>query len=739
MAPPHLTNNRQGTSRQDAAKGDARQGVVKSGHNPTRGASARARSDGRMSSILQGIRGMVFGGPSGAAHAPRAAPRARLLSAQPGFGPIPPPPPPGYARGVSTAPPAYTAAAPHAPPHLPTLRETADTNAQLLQRQRYPSWKPIPPPVRLPPPLQFRPLAPLTIAPLPALLHPLVPLENFNTAAHLLQQPRYPSGRPIAAPVNLPLPPQLPTPAPPWPNRVLKPGQLVTRQLCADYFRNFWWRGDGRPYDSASRQHIWSRINIPAVSGYRHSERAVDLYWEHKLAGRKGAARLLMKLSPGVSPFKKAGQAEQVAALLDDKARVLHKAGMKFRRLLGYGGYGLVALFRAENVAGRIQDVVAKFNLRANNNTSFPKEKAALRDLSRAEHIVQLFSPHEFFGPLLTAKAPGSAMAAPFDADAAEADQNILLLEYSRLGDMGKFIVQLTDDLPPKLLWYLWKCLLMGVIEIEYPPLKQPAHEHLREMPGVHPDYDHRQPGDRPSTLVHFDLDPLNVLVSDGDEFSHNLTPKLQIADFGLASRWPSNRARRDTEAAWNYRRRGKPRFYAPEQFAPEWDSVFLNPASEVPEGSKHVAGNYGWKTNLYQAAQIMWMLITGVEPHFPPTLDWDPAPGAEPPVPPTYGGYLFSEGFKHVDAHIRLTVARCMAHAPDDRPDMAWLVKDLEENVGRVNAMSTPQSDEQLKAGCILLFAEPPSRRQREPVFNPNKPFDPRNPQLNPLDDVRR
>ncbi|KAL8382228.1 hypothetical protein RB595_006150 [Gaeumannomyces hyphopodioides] len=304
---------------------------------------------------------------------------------------------------------------------------------------------------------------------------------------------------------------------------------------------------------------------------------------------------------------------------------------------------------------------------------------------------------------------------------------------------MGRFIVQLTENLPPKLLWYLWKCLLMGVIEIEYPPLKQSAHEHLREHPGAQPDYDHRQPGDRPSSLVHFDLDPLNVLVSGGDEGNHTLTPKLQIADFGLAQRWPSNRAQRDAEAAWLYRKRGKPPFYAPEQFAPEWDSVFLNPASEVPKGSKHVAGNYGWKTNLYQAAHIMWMLITGVEPHFPPTLSWDPAPGAEPPMPPTYGGYILNEGFGHVDANLRLTIARCMAHAPDDRPDMAWLVKDLEDNVGRVNALSTPLSDEQLLAGCVHYFAEPPGRREGVPVFDPTKPFDPENPQLNPLDDVRR
>lgn len=126
-----------------------------------------------------------------------------------------------------------------------------------------------------------------------------------------------------------------------------------------------------------------------------------------------------------------------------------------------------------------------------------------------------------------------------------------------------------------------------------------------------------------------------------------------------------------------------------------------------------------------------MRMLITRVEPHFPPTLTWDPAPGAEPAVAPTYGGHLLTAQFDHVDANMGLTIARCMAHAPDDRPDMAWLIKDLEDNVGRMNALSTPLSDEQLLAGCLELFAEPSGRRKVEPEVNASKPFDGENLQV--------
>ncbi|AEO59307.1 hypothetical protein MYCTH_2307508 [Thermothelomyces thermophilus ATCC 42464] len=66
-------------------------------------------------------------------------------------------------------------------------------------------------------------------------------------------------------------------------------------------------------------------------------------------------------------------------------------------------------------------------------------------------------------------------------------------------------------------------------------------------------------------------------------------------------------------------RRRAKLSYYTPEQFTNEWDYVYANHTPWSMPTQPDIAGNLGWRNNLFQIGLVMLSLITNCYPPLPP------------------------------------------------------------------------------------------------------------------------
>ncbi|KAK4223468.1 hypothetical protein QBC38DRAFT_516766 [Podospora fimiseda] len=116
-----------------------------------------------------------------------------------------------------------------------------------------------------------------------------------------------------------------------------------------------------------------------------------------------------------------------------------------------------------------------------------------------------------------------------------------------------------------------------------------------------------------------------------------------------------------------------------PEQFTEEWENIKQTPATAI-NTSKDTAGNYSWRSNLFQVALIMACVITGATPQHPPrptrvNLKINcPGPRHGDEISgTTYGWYLVygKPPWCHIDFELRRVLAHCMMNRPVDRPSM--------------------------------------------------------------------
>ncbi|KAK3690431.1 hypothetical protein B0T22DRAFT_441821 [Podospora appendiculata] len=192
---------------------------------------------------------------------------------------------------------------------------------------------------------------------------------------------------------------------------------------------------------------------------------------------------------------------------------------------------------------------------------------------------------------------------------------------------------------------------------------------------------------------------------------AHGLIPIVKIADLGLAEPMIT-KMRVAAVDMWLVRKCGKRGgFYAPEQFHPEWNYIHGLPALEL-RLTPTVAGRYSWGTNLYWVGLIMWSLVTL---HRPPRA---PHPYHSIPVVTTYdktkwrehwtyGGYMYSDRWKHIDAELRRTIAACMSDVPEDRPDMRELW-DLIQRKTHDASQWPDEDDEATRMWARDFFEEP-------------------------------
>ncbi|KAI3394033.1 hypothetical protein diail_3298 [Diaporthe ilicicola] len=404
--------------------------------------------------------------------------------------------------------------------------------------------------------------------------------------------------------------------------------------------------------------------------------------------------------------------------------------GMAIRlvKVLGFGGNGIASLFEVwpAGDAGPSKKVVVKSLLRAGQ--SMNDEASVTAALRRARHIVQLLN----WGREIM-QTPGSnadavaAQWAPVDNDPA-----MMTLEFMRHGDLHGLIKKLArngDTVPNKVLWRVFFCLVRGCIAMYAPPrlTRGPngmalPWDQWRSVYG--PDLDEVMPAQTIQVpfpdgwdLVHFDLDPQNVLIGENDNNEHSMAPIFKISDLGLAKTTDDPRFSSPTQS-WDWRRMGKITILLPEQHHKEWDYIDRFPAAEPTR--PRVAGQYGPWSNIYQAATCMQNLITKTTTPYPPAAfgpingpDGHPAAvvrdSAGNVVPPFYTHGITLTFEADLDQQLMHLLLRCLADLPRDRPslyELEFLMRSME---GAADWAIGPDDPDGVRAWCTRIFSEPP------------------------------
>ncbi|KAI2643152.1 kinase-like domain-containing protein [Xylaria nigripes] len=289
--------------------------------------------------------------------------------------------------------------------------------------------------------------------------------------------------------------------------------------------------------------------------------------------------------------------------------------------------------------------------------------------------------------------------------------RDFMLIEFCEYGDLENLLFRLNEqnkNVPNRVLWGFWLCLVRACVGMQYPVRKfhprrrNPTPEHVNAHPGVDinevgkmvgNDLYEDIPGPRRrwarKRFVHFDIDPKNILITYLDvnarDEEHKHVPRLKLADFGLAEEIKPYKINFYYLAR---RRVGKFGYYAPEQFGADWDYVrrpdggnILTYGSELSE--QPIAGNYGSHTNVWGIALVLWQLITKLEIPVPPQLQHG---DQSMDIPDHYCALLLTDPtYQWVDLELRETIARCLAYDPRQRPRLTTLLPAARRGIGKV------------------------------------------------------
>ncbi|KAK0737971.1 hypothetical protein B0T18DRAFT_237284 [Schizothecium vesticola] len=381
----------------------------------------------------------------------------------------------------------------------------------------------------------------------------------------------------------------------------------------------------------------------------------------------------------------------------------LEVAGFRFVKILGWGGLGVASLYETEDKnlkTGLCRRVVCKMDLWPKTDPLVGGEIDTHNKVAGARHVVQRVVLQQQKMDTEKAKAKKSRYVWPEVDNVTESarekkrraldlHENALFIEFLERGDFHRHLSKAAVKrrvFPDMVLWELFECLFRGVIGLAYPKAFRQSGlnpdsqtipqvtETAKGQPVLEVDEKHR-------TIVHFDLDPRNVLVGDYDESGHAHAPIFKIGDLGFAEVFNEPRPK-SARKMWNLRIQGKQSIYTPEQFSEEWDWIARTPL----ESGARVAGNFNWWTNLYQVGLIMWSAITLRQPPQHPEPEMcdlltlgsilSVAADDEEPTSPewTYGGFLIGPVCEYADLTLRNVVARCLCDDPKRRPTMQEL-----------------------------------------------------------------
>ncbi|EFX03165.1 hypothetical protein CMQ_3094 [Grosmannia clavigera kw1407] len=374
------------------------------------------------------------------------------------------------------------------------------------------------------------------------------------------------------------------------------------------------------------------------------------------------------------------------------------RAGIRYRRLLSFGGMGVTCLFEVKNMQGMYNKCVVKI-AKPDCEEELYCEKTIMNTLKGAPHIVQIKTARELRGlpggyasqavnGAMPQEPPVSVRAT--DMNEVDRDPSILMMEYLRMGTLGHWIEKvdsLNSTPPDDVLWQMFACLVDGCIAMAYPPRYQEQNVGKNSMLEYVPAEDELRRNRRNQKVcnyVHFDLDPSNVLVDGFDNGEHNMVPRIKIADFGTTLKADLN-FMNNKQRLWSQRFIGKQGYLMPEQWTAEWELVEGNPLRNEPEACR-IAGSFDERSNIWQIGMVMLNLITCLGPETPPYARNVRLHRNGPNdvlhrgyriqnrVVLTHGYMLNDAKLRVVERELREVVMACLAYKPEQRP----LLEDL-------------------------------------------------------------
>lgn len=488
---------------------------------------------------------------------------------------------------------------------------------------------------------------------------------------------------------------------------------LALQKKRTDYF--YLWRdGDEQvfEYDEDRRRHVLQRMEFPLRGrwpGHRFrfapGSRRPSIY------------RIQKPRTQDTGPRRNRDLAENIAAQMDAQ---LEFAGLRVTRILGWGGLGIACAVEGHRAKDGVPvKLVCKAAL---VDGGMGQEKRNHVLTAGARHVVQRVVLVDGPGPGEEEEEEGLGANGHANRRRMDASDGILVIEFMRYGDLDGILKRASErdtPFPDTVLWHIFHCLFRGVVGMAFPGAwRSPGNDPEREQT---PQRTERIEGRPPlnsatNTMVHFDLDPLNVLVGDFDDDGgeHIAAPVVKIGDLGLAQN-VDLQFRLHSRAMWQTRQCGKVHIYTPEQFAEEWDYVHGAPIYHPEPTERDPAGNYHWWTNMYQVAQVMWQLVTLCHLEWPPVLeDYNEtlADGSETRRW-SYGAALLSEEFDYADLSLRSLLVSCMNHNPTERPTMAEIDEVIRGHVDAHELSARERLEAQDFWDNIFAEPDPPSASQ--------------------------
>ncbi|KAK4184698.1 hypothetical protein QBC35DRAFT_539458 [Podospora australis] len=508
------------------------------------------------------------------------------------------------------------------------------------------------------------------------------------------------------------------------------PDFIEVRRQLADFFTYY---REGRPYSwrdrYLQRPRPWQNMKIPWPGPWRGYQRAeVNLV---PYRPREFATTEPQNASQDLN------NNPQVRQTIEGEPQVYksERYTLNFRKVLGWGGFGIATLYSLEDQDGNfLKDVVVKYTM-PGTHENFYAEKEAHDVFARARNITQvvwfnkpqtdptpapsssargarvgsaelpglaasIWGPNAsradaglrpaLFGGGRVASAPvvlpagGPGIKVQTDA-AMDADIYTMVLEVMQRGSLESWVCRMAASgqrFSNKVMWLVFDCLFQGVVAMAWPPSHRDNKKYVETGGKFGPMEEEQIPTSDDDQWftddwTNFDLDPSNILVGDfhqGYDFAHTLIPIIKIADLGLARASRSLGIPEEGKVYTNH--------LVPEQFHEEWEHLTscLPDLEPDPALKPQIAGQFGWKTNLYGIAMIMWNMITLLKnpdrpwPYYEMTRN--PLTGEividESKI--NFGGYLQHDRFEHVEWDLRTIVAKCMSEKPADRPGMKQL-----------------------------------------------------------------
>jgi len=421
-----------------------------------------------------------------------------------------------------------------------------------------------------------------------------------------------------------------------------------------------------------------------------------------------------------------------------NSAKNLSNLEFKYRKALGWGGFGLALLYTMSypdpDGTGRTEvPVVFKVAHRKplfdGMDKGLQEEKAWMEVFDCCKHVVQLIMP------------PGREAQALIEANnqlwTSVFERVGILMEYCPRGSLFDALVLIAQKsesyaFPNRVLWGLFECLFRMCVATAH-PFKTHHPDRWQDLRDRGEEGD-EQINDRKleERFIHFDIDPMNIFVGQFPRHGrHKFTPHLKLGDFGLMA---DAKKFKKPDEYWHRRGAGKRAYYTPEVFTEEWDYVHDFPHTMKPPAL--VAGNLTYKTNLYQLGQTMWNIITLREspecpvPHV--MVGWKGVRSLSTDNPTgkgkiSYGGWLLQDEtsprraaagaeplqtrsrFEQVDYSLRKLVVGCMMLDPADRPSLEEIEACIIEGKMRaVDEHDRGREDEETVRIARDLFAEP-------------------------------